>query len=134
MKGFIFAAGLGERLRPLTENTPKSLLPVLNLPSVCYAVYLLKEAGIDHIICNLHYRYADIINFFKTYNNFGLHIEFSTEESILGTGGGFKKCEDIIGDEEVLLINADIIIDLDPVSLIKCHHENNVYHNINLLK
>lgn len=125
MKGFIFAAGYGERLRPLTEDVPKSLLPVLNLPSICYAVLILKRAGIDHVICNLHYHYNDIIDFFKAHDNFGIKIEFSVEEKILGTGGGLKKCEQIIGDSEVLLINSDVIMDLDPAFLIKYHYENN---------
>ncbi|MFH0976107.1 MAG: NDP-sugar synthase [Spirochaetota bacterium] len=124
MKGFIFAAGFGERLRPLTNEMPKSLLPVLNLPSICYAVFLLKEAGIDQIICNLHYRYQDIIYFFRLNNNFGLDIKFSIEETILGTGGGLKKCADMIGDSDVLLLNSDVIIDLDLISLIICHREN----------
>lgn len=123
MKGFIFAAGFGDRLRPLTDEMPKPLLPVLNLPSICYALSLLKEAGIDQIIINLHYRHKDIIDFFKTNDNFGLDIEFSIEETILGTGGGFKKCEDMIGDSDVVLINSDLIIDLDVKSLIALHLE-----------
>lgn len=123
MKGFIFAAGFGERLRPLTDEIPKSLLPVLNLPSICYAVFLLKEAGIDQIIINLHYRYRDIIDFFKSNDNFGLEIEYSIEETILGTGGGLMKCKDMIGDSDVLLINSDLIIDLDLKLLIASHRE-----------
>lgn len=121
MKAFIFAAGYGNRLRPVTENMPKSLLPVLNLPAICYAVFLLKEAGIDHIICNLHYRCNDIIDFFNANNNFGMQVKFSIENTILGTGGGLKKCEDIIGDSEVMLLNADVIFDLD-LKLLEAYH------------
>ncbi|MBN2040152.1 MAG: NDP-sugar synthase [Spirochaetes bacterium] len=124
MKGFIFAAGYGERLRPLTDSTPKSLLPVFNLPSICYAVLFLKKAGIDHIVCNLHYRSEDIIDYFRANDYFGVRIDFSVEEEILGTGGGFKKCESLIGDSEVMLINTDIIMDLDPQSLIESHRKN----------
>ena len=123
MKGFIFAAGFGERLRPLTNEMPKSLLPVLNLPSICYSLSLLKQAGIKQIIINLHYRHKDIIEYFRTNNNFGMEIEFSIEDTILGTGGGFKKCEEIIGNSDVLLINSDLIIDIDLKLLIAYHRE-----------
>ena len=121
MKGFIFAAGFGERLRPLTDDIPKSLIPVLNLPSICYSIYLLKEAGIKDVICNLHYKYKDIINFFKENDFFGVSVSFSIEETILGTGGGLKNCEKTIGEEEVVIINSDIVMDLDLAGLIDCH-------------
>jgi mannose-1-phosphate guanylyltransferase len=121
VKGFILAAGFGERLRPITEHIPKSLIPVLNLPSICYAVFLLKEAGIGDVICNLHYRYEDIVDFFKENDFFDLNMTFSVEESILGTGGGVKRCEGFIGDSDFVLINSDIIMDMDLRELIAYH-------------
>ncbi len=121
MKGFILAAGFGERLRPITENIPKSLIPVLNLSSICYALFLLKEAGIDDVICNLHYRHQDIVDFFKENDFFDLNMTFSVEESILGTGGGVKRCEDFIGESDFVLINSDIIMDMDLRELITYH-------------
>jgi mannose-1-phosphate guanylyltransferase len=121
VKGFILAAGFGERLRPITEHIPKSLIPVLNLPSICYAVFLLKEAGIDDVICNLHYRHQDIVDFFKENDFFDLNITFSVEESILGTGGGVKRCEGFIGNSDFVLINSDIIMDMDLRELIAYH-------------
>ncbi|MDY6934058.1 MAG: NDP-sugar synthase [Spirochaetota bacterium] len=121
MKGFIFAAGFGVRLRPITENIPKPLIPVLNLPSICYSVFLLKEAGIREIICNLHYKSEGIIHFFEENEFFGMDISFSIEENILGTGGGLKRCEDRIGDSEFIIINSDVITDIDIKSLIQFH-------------
>ena len=121
VNGFIFAAGFGERLRPLTEFIPKSLIPVLNLPSICYSVFLLKKAGINNIMCNLHYMSEEIITFFKRNNSFGLNICFSIEKTILGTGGGLKKCEDWMGDEEFILMNSDVVSDIDLSKLIDNH-------------
>ncbi len=124
MKGFIFAAGFGERLYPFTKTIPKPLMPVLNIPSICYSVMLLKKAGITDIICNLHYKYEDIITFFERNNFFNLNIEFSIEEDILGTGGGLKKCEDYFSQDEFIILNSDVIIDIDLNEVIKHHKES----------
>lgn len=123
MKGFVLAAGFGERLRPITENIPKSLIPVLNLPSICYALFLLKEAGITDIVCNLHYRHRDVVEFLEKNDFFDLSITFSIEESILGTGGGVKNCEELIGDSDFILVNSDIIMDIDIRDLIAYHQK-----------
>ncbi len=113
MKGFIFAAGFGERLRPVTDSVPKALVPVLNIPALCYPLMLLKEAGINDVICNLHYRHNDIIKFFDDNKSFGLNISFSFEENILGTGGGLKKCERELSDDYFVVLNSDVIIDIN---------------------
>lgn len=118
MKGFIFAAGFGERLRPITESMPKALIPVLNIPSICYALMLLKEAGISDIICNIHYRHNDIIKFFNDNNFSNLNIKFSFEKNILGTGGGLKNCEKELSDDYFVVLNSDVIIDIDLRSVI----------------
>ena len=124
MKGFVLAAGYGERLRPITNTIPKSLIPVLNLPSICYALFLLREAGIDEVVCNLHYKSEEIIRFFEENDFFGLNISFSMEETILGTGGGLKKCEGMLGDSEFVLINSDVILDIDLTILIGFHQKS----------
>jgi mannose-1-phosphate guanylyltransferase len=118
MKGFILAAGFGERLRPLTSKIPKPLIPVAGIPSICYSLALLKRNNITDIICNLHYRSHDIIDFFRRNNDFGFALEFSVEEELLGTGGGLKKCESFLKNDEFILLNSDIITDLDPGSVI----------------
>jgi len=123
MKAFLLAAGFGERLRPLTESVPKSLIPIAGIPSICYSLMLLKEAGIDDVVCNLHYRSDDIVNFLKRNNFFGMNIEFSIEEKILGTGGGLKKCEDFFKDDDTILLNSDIITDIHIRDVIKRYNE-----------
>lgn len=121
MKGFILAAGYGERLRPLTDRTPKPLLPVMNTATICYAVTLLKEAGISDVIINLHYRPDDVISYFHRHENFGIHITFSIEKEMLGTGGGVKKCESLLRDGEFVLVNSDVIMDVRPADVIAAH-------------
>lgn len=123
MKGFILAAGYGERLRPVTDVFPKPLVPVANVPSICYAIYLMASAGIKEVIVNLHYRAEAICAFFEERKGFGLDVSFSYEPIILGTGGGVMKCRDAIGKDDFLLINSDIVMDLDVGALVRRHRE-----------
>lgn len=124
MKGFIFAAGFGERMRPISWDIPKPLIPVMNIPSICYSVMLLKEAGINNIICNLHYKGDEIINYFKANDFFGIDIAFSMEDQILGTGGGLKKCERYLKDDLFIVLNSDVIIDIELDDVIEYHNKN----------
>ncbi len=121
MKGFIFAAGYGERLRPITDTIPKPLVPVMNVPAICFALTLLREAGITEVVCNLHYRPDDIMKFFEANRHFGMKVNFSYEPEILGTGGGLKKCEPLFGDGDFVIVNSDVIIDIDLRTLIDFH-------------
>jgi mannose-1-phosphate guanylyltransferase len=121
MKAFVLAAGLGTRLSPLTDHTPKPLIPILNIPSLFYSVYLLKQAGIREIICNIHHHGDTVRQFIESSNLTGLNITFSEEPIILGTGGGLKKCEKLLDDGDFILVNSDIISDIDFSALIKQH-------------
>ncbi|HOW81890.1 MAG TPA: sugar phosphate nucleotidyltransferase [Spirochaetota bacterium] len=120
MKAFILAAGYGERLRPLTDKTPKPLIEVGGIPAICYSIAMIKKAGVKQAVCNLHYRPDEMRAFFADHGNFGLDIEFSFEKEILGTGGGVKKCEALF-DRDMLLVNSDIITDLDLNHMIEAY-------------
>jgi mannose-1-phosphate guanylyltransferase len=124
MKAFVLAAGFGTRLKPLTDHTPKPLIPILNIPCLFYTFYLLKQAGIKEIICNTHHHADAIRAFIESCDLAGLSITFSEEPVILGTGGGLKKCEKLLGDSEFLLVNSDIITDIDFRALIDHHHQS----------
>lgn len=119
MKGFIFAAGYGTRVRPLTNTVPKPLLPVCNVPSILYSLMLMKEAGIQTVVCNLHYLAEDIIAYFHAHDNFGFDLHFTIEEEILGTGGGLKNCEQLLDDDSILLCNSDAIFDIPVAKLLE---------------
>ncbi len=121
MKGFILAAGFGERLRPVTDVFPKPLVPVANLPSICYALSILVGAGITSVIVNLHYRPDAIREYFRGNRNFGLDIMFSYEPEILGTGGGVMKCREMLCEDDFVLLNSDVIMDLDLAALVRRH-------------
>ena len=118
MKAFLLAAGFGERLRPLTLEKPKPLIPVLGIPSICFALTFLKEAGIRKVVCNLHYRADDIVTFFRDNGYFGFDVTFSMEKEIMGTGGGLKLCENFLEDGPFLMINSDIVTDISTSELI----------------
>jgi mannose-1-phosphate guanylyltransferase len=121
VKAFILAAGYGERLRPVTDAIPKPLVPVVNVPAICYALMLCAEAGIREVVVNLHYRPDDIRKYFEENNFFGMEVHFSYEDPILGTGGGVKKCADILSGGDFLLLNGDVITDVRVADLVARH-------------
>ncbi len=124
MNAFVLAAGFGTRLQPMTDKTPKPLVPVLNVPSICYTLYLLKKAGIRKAIINIHHHPDCIRRFFEQHDFGSLEIVLSEEKIILGTGGGLKKCEQLLEGEDFLLINSDIISDIDLTLLIASHRRS----------
>lgn len=109
MKGMIFAAGLGTRLAPLTDNCPKALIPVGDKPMLRRVIERMSEAGISDIVVNVHH-HADMIKKYIAENDFGVRVRISDEsDALLDTGGGVVKAIDMLaGDEPILLYNADI--------------------------
>ena len=92
MKAMIFAAGLGTRLKPLTDHMPKALVPVAGRPMLEHVILKLKEAGFTELVINIHHFGEQIIDFLKANQNFGLTIHISDErDRLLDTGGGIKK-------------------------------------------
>lgn len=126
MKAMIFAAGLGTRLKPLTDTIPKALVPVAGKPLLQHTIEKLKAAGFDEIIINLHHFPDQIINFVETNNRFGIRIEFSDErEKLLDTGGAIKKASWFFDDGQPFLIhNVDILSNIDLRELLARHREN----------
>lgn len=109
MKCMILAAGLGERLRPLTNNIPKPLIEVAGKPLIEYHLERLKSAGIDQVVINLSYLGELIKKRLGNGKQFGLHIEYSDEgEEPLETAGGIINALPLLGDKPFLVINGDI--------------------------
>ncbi len=121
MKGFVFAAGRGERLRPITDEIPKPLVPVMNLPVLCRPLALLKQSGIRDIVLNLHHLPDEITAFLEASENFGCNISYSREEELLGTGGGLMKCRTLLDGADFVVLNGDVLMDLDLPALL-AHH------------
>ena len=127
MKAMIFAAGLGTRLRPLTDNLPKALIPIAGKPLLEHLILKLKTAGFDEIIVNVHHFPEQIIDFLIKNNNFGIRIEVSDEsDELLDTGGGIRKAAWFFDDGKPFLVhNVDIFSNIDLTSLFLNHLKTN---------
>ncbi|MBN1961697.1 MAG: NDP-sugar synthase [Deltaproteobacteria bacterium] len=121
MKGFILAAGFGKRLSPITESTPKPLLPVGNLPLIGYSLKLLAHHGINEVIINVHHHGKQIRDALGKGRNYGVKIIYSEEDEILGTGGGLKRMYELLSEETFVVVNSDTIIDVDLKQAINHH-------------
>lgn len=113
MKAMILAAGLGKRMRPLTDHCPKPLLPVAGKPLIVHHLERLAVSGIEEVIINVSYRADQIIKALGDGHQWGLKIAFSREEAPLETAGGIAHARPLLGDRPFVLINGDIWCDLD---------------------
>ena len=127
MKAMIFAAGLGTRLRPLTNDRPKALVEVGGVAMLERVINRLKSHGITEIVINIHHFGEKIIEFVKQNNDFGITIHISDERDLLlDTGGGILKAQQWLdGEEPIIIHNADILTDFDLHKMVKQHIENN---------
>lgn len=114
MKAMIFAAGLGTRLRPLTDNCPKALVKIGDKPLLQHVIERLKASGFDDIVVNVHHFAPMIKDFLKANGDFDVRITVSDEsDCLLDTGGGILKASGFFGNEPVLVHNVDILSDVD---------------------
>ncbi len=117
MKAMIFAAGLGTRLRPITNTIPKAMLPVCGEPLIAHVIRNLKKYGYDDFVVNVHHFPDQIIQYLREQDNFGVRIRISDERDLLrDTGGGLAYAEPLLKDAEnghFLIHNVDILSDLD---------------------
>lgn len=111
MKAMILAAGLGQRMRPLTDHLPKPLLAVGDKPLLCYHLENLRAAGITEVIINLAYLGEKIRDYVGDGREFGLRVEYSVEPEPLETAGALLKALPLLGAEPFLLINGDVWTD-----------------------
>lgn len=122
MKAVVMAGGEGSRLRPLTLERPKPMLPVVNRPVLGHILYLLKQHGIVDIVMTLQYLAAQIQDFFGDGKAFGVNIEYVVEESPLGTAGSVKNAQTRLSkDEPFLVISGDALTDFDLTGLVEYH-------------
>ena len=114
MKAMIFAAGLGTRLKPLTDSRPKALVSINGKPMLEWVILRLIKADIKDIIVNVHHYAEQIINFLNSRDNFNINIEISLEQNLLDTGGGVKKTSWFFeGEKDFLIHNCDILSGID---------------------
>jgi mannose-1-phosphate guanylyltransferase/mannose-1-phosphate guanylyltransferase/phosphomannomutase len=115
MKAMVLAAGLGTRLRPLTYEITKPMVPVLDRPVMAHILDLLDRHGFEDVIANLHH-FPDSIR-----EHFGDRLEYSCEEELLGTAGGVRACRDFFGEEAFLVISGDALTDIDLGAFVARH-------------
>jgi NDP-sugar pyrophosphorylase family protein len=129
MKAMILAAGLGTRLRPLTDDRPKALVEINGRTLLEITLSRLRNVGVREVIINV-YHFADmILEYLKTNDNFGMRIEVSREEVLLDTGGGLKKAAYFFADssrpeEPFIMHNVDVLSTIDLRRMVQFHNEN----------
>jgi MurNAc alpha-1-phosphate uridylyltransferase len=129
MKAMIFAAGMGTRLKPFTENHPKALAVVNNIPLLQRNIEYLKSFGINEFVINVHHFPEQITTFLNKNNNFNSKITISDEsDALLETGGGLKKAATYLkGSEPFLVMNVDMLTNLDLGKMITFHKHSNAF-------
>lgn len=120
MKALFLAGGMGTRLKPLTDELPKPMVPIMNKPLLERSMINLKTCGINEIVISTCYKSKYIKEYFGDGSKFGLKIEYVSEDIPLGTGGAIKKTEHLY-DDTFLVFNADILCNMDFMDLIECH-------------
>lgn len=128
MKAMILAAGLGKRMRPLTNTLPKPLLEVRGAPLIAHHLQALADAGVREVVINLAYRGEQIRDYVGNGTHWGLRVAYSTEPEPLETGGAILKAEPLLGSEPFLLVNADVFTDLDYAPLTQHELGNSLAH------
>lgn len=113
MKAAILAAGLGTRLRPLTHQCPKALVPVLNRHLLGIILAQLERAGCFQAAVNTHHLGEEVLRFLGKEGPWGMNVQVSHEPEILGTGGGLRGLARLLGKDSFLAVNADVLTDLD---------------------
>lgn len=129
MKAMVLAAGLGTRLRPLTNDRPKALVEVNGRTLLEITLARLRAFGVAEVIVNAHHFADKIVEYLAANRNFGMHLEISREDGqLLDTGGGLKKAAwffQQVGDEPFLLHNVDVLSNIDLAQMLQFHHEHN---------
>jgi NDP-sugar pyrophosphorylase family protein len=130
MKAMVLAAGLGTRLRPLTDHRPKALVEIAGRTLLEITLSRLRAFGVREVIVNVHHFADMVVEYLQTRQNFGMRIEVSREEVLLDTGGGLKKAahffleNDRPLDEPFIVHNVDVLSNIDLERMVRFHAEN----------
>jgi mannose-1-phosphate guanylyltransferase / phosphomannomutase len=128
------AGGEGTRLRPMTANQPKPMLPVANRPILEHVLRLLKRHGFEETIVTVQFLAALVRNYFGDGEEFGMSLQYATEEMPLGTAGSVRNAEDALRDEPFLVISGDALTDMDLTALVNFHKEKGALVTVGLAR
>lgn len=127
MKAMILAAGLGTRLRPLTDDRPKALVELQGRTLLEITLARLRRFGIQEVIVNVHHFGEMVVDYLRARNNFGMQVEISREQELLDTGGGLKKAAPFFlrdgGEEPFVVHNVDVLSSIDIAAMLRRHKE-----------
>ncbi len=128
MKAMVLAAGLGTRLRPLTNDRPKALVEVAGRTLLEITLARLRVFGVHDVIVNVHHFADAMVEYLRAHKNFGMHIEISREDELLDTGGGLKKAawfftEGAQSNDPFLVHNVDVVSGIDLARMMRFHLE-----------
>ena len=125
MRAMILAAGLGTRLRPLTDDRPKALVEINGRSLLEMTLARLRSFGITEVIVNVHYFADKVVDYLRSRNSFGMRVEISREETLLDTGGGLRKAESFFlqdgSDEPFIVHNVDVLSSIDLDRMVQSH-------------
>src|ERR1700733_13575811 len=122
MKAVIMAGGEGTRLRPLTSNQPKPMMPLVNRPMMEHIIDLLKKHGFEEIVVTVAFQANTIRTYFGNGAEFGGRMVYATEETPLGTAGSVRNAMDEL-DQPFLVISGDVLTDIDLGAIVRFHEE-----------
>ena len=134
MKAVVMAGGEGTRLRPMTANQPKPMLPVANRPIMEHVLRLLKRHGFAETIVTVQFLAALVRNYFGDGEEFGMSLQYATEEMPLGTAGSVRNAEDALRDEPFLVISGDALTDMDLTAMVSYHKEKGALVTVGLAR
>lgn len=120
MKAMILAAGVGERMRPLTDHTPKPLLQVAGVPLIGHHIGNLARAGFSELVINVSHLARQIVDYCGDGARWGVRIRYSHEDSPLETAGGIHRALPLLGEGAFLVVNGDVWIDYPFARLLAC--------------
>ena len=123
MKAMLFAAGLGTRLRPLTDTLPKCLVPVNGRPMIDYPLLLLRHYGTREIVVNVHHHAERVEEHLGDGSRFGVDIVYSREPVLLDTGGGLLGAKRFLEQDTFVIMNSDVLIDLRLDEVLRFHRD-----------
>jgi mannose-1-phosphate guanylyltransferase/phosphomannomutase len=123
MKAVVMAGGEGTRLRPLTSNRPKPLVPILNKPCMQHSIELLQRYGVDEIVVTLYYLADEIQGYFGDGSELGVKLTYTVEDTPLGTAGSVMLAEEVLKDDTFIIVSGDALTDLDIGKALAFHRE-----------
>ncbi|MBU4086791.1 MAG: nucleotidyltransferase family protein [Nanoarchaeota archaeon] len=124
MRALILAGGFGTRLKTISGDTPKSMMPIVGKPFLHHQIRTLRDSGIEEVVLAVHYGSDKIKDYFGNGKRQGVDITYSEEDIPLGTGGAVKNAEKFLGNERFFVLNGDTYTGLDLKQFLDFHNKS----------